>query len=452
MARRLIDFTEDSSLRQTIPPALSFSYIRALVEQHLDAEAAAMLSEPQIVPREGRHQWLAEAPIDAPLVRLDQASPDQAAAARRRLDEVRLRARTVWESLNATGSEKSRQQAVAILRAFEVPDDDEYVWLIGERPLLVGWGHERANVVPLEPAALALTYSRPVAGASWAGALTESEPAPALLQAVHFPEPQPATSSWSWLATFLWLLFIALALGIGGLLLQACSIDIPGTQWRWTSSAGCVAHAQNPLADLIAENRARQEAVRAQQIALQARDYCAVPRPELASPGSNLPTLPPNVDIKAPVQVRLDWDSNDDLDLVVKCSAGGWISPLRQHPWEESCGDGRRDLDANYKMRKRDYPTTEHISWHDLRPGSYRAVVWPANTGSGSPIPFRVTLTLFGQTQTCLGEVVWDDTKGEGYVAYVIDFDPARPLPSCNISSIAEGHLQACTTAGCGKD
>ena len=78
MTRRLIDFTEDSSLRQTIPPALSFSYIRALVDQHLGADAAAMLSEPQVVPRQGRHQWLADAAIDASLVRLDQASPDQA--------------------------------------------------------------------------------------------------------------------------------------------------------------------------------------------------------------------------------------------------------------------------------------------------------------------------------------------------------------------------------------
>ena len=64
MARRLIAFTEDSSLRQTIPAALSFSYIRALVEQHLGADAAAMLTEPQVVPREGRHQWLADIAID----------------------------------------------------------------------------------------------------------------------------------------------------------------------------------------------------------------------------------------------------------------------------------------------------------------------------------------------------------------------------------------------------
>ena len=33
------------------------------------------------------------------------------------------------------------------------------------------------------------------------------------------------------------------------------------------SPAGCVAQAQNPLADLIAQNRALEEALRAQQIA-----------------------------------------------------------------------------------------------------------------------------------------------------------------------------------------
>jgi len=450
MTRRLIDFTEDSSLRPTIPPALGFSYIRALVEQHLGADAAAMLCEPQVVPREGRHQWLAEAAIDASLIRLDQASPDQAAAARRRLEEVRSRARTIWENLSS-GNEQNRLQAVAILRAFEVPDDVEYVWLLGERPLLVGWGHEKVDVAPLEPAALGLTYSRRLADPDHLIALTESEPGPATLQPVSSPAGQPRTRSWSWLATCLWLLFIALSLAIGGLLLPACSIRLPRTEWRWTWTAGCVSHAQNPLAEFVAQNRALEEALRAQQIALQSRDFCPAPRSQLASPLPSVPSLPPNVDVNAPVQVRLDWDSNDDLDLVVKCPSGGWISPLRQHLWDESCGDGRRDLDANYKMRKRDYPTTEHISWHDLRPGNYRVIVWPANTGSGNPIPFRVALTLFGQTQTCSGEVIWNNTKGEGYVAYIIDFDPSRPVLSCNASPTAEGHLESCTTA-CGKE
>ena len=446
MARRLIAFTEDASLRQTIPAALSFSYIRALVEQHLGADATAMLTEPQVVPREGRHQWLADIAMDAPLIRLDRAPAEQAAAARRRLDEVRWRARQTWETLNATGIEQNRQQAVAIVRAFKVPQDSEYVWLVGERLLLVGWGHETASAVPLEPAALALTYRRPVADVTpRADAIRETGPVPA-------PPPPRASSSWIGATAILWLLFIVLALGVAGLLLPACSIHIPGTQWRWTWGAGCMAHAENPLADLIAQNRALAQALRAQQIALEARDICppaAHPQPVLSGP--NLPTLPPSVDIRAPVQVRLDWNTDDDLDLVVRCPSGGWISPLRQHQWEQSCGDGKRDLDANYKMKKRDYPTAEHIGWHDIHPGRYRVIVWPANTVSASPIPFRVTLSLFGQTQTCPGYVVWDDAKGEGYASYVVDFDPTQPLPSCNVSAATEGRLQACTT-GCGKD
>jgi hypothetical protein len=452
MTRRLIDFTEDATLRQTIPAALSFFYVRALVVQHLGPDAAAMLSEPQVVPREGRHQWLAEVPPDASLVRLGQASPDQAAAARRTLDEVRSRAHTVWESLHAAGNEQDRQRAVAILRAFKVPQDDDYVWLIGARPILVGWGYEKANVVPLEPAALALTYRRSVREtASLARTITESGPATAPLPAQQSPKSPPANSTRSWLAPSLWLLFAALSLGIGGLLLPACSIHIPGTEWRWSRSAGCTAHAENPLADLIVQNRALGEALHAQQIAIEARDYC--PRIlglGLVPPGPNLPALPPSVDTGAPVQARLDWDTDDDLDLVVKCPSGGWISPLRQHPWEESCGDGQRDLDANSKMKKRDYPTTEHVRWHDLRAGSYRLIVWPSSTGSGNPISFRVTLTLFGQIQTCLGRVEWDEAKAQGHVAYVIDFDPAGPLPACN-SSTAEGNLQLCTS-GCGKE
>src|SRR6185503_4209997 len=164
-----------------------------------------------------------------------------------------------------------------------------------------------------------------------------------------------------------------------------------------------------------AQNRALEEALRAQQIGLRARDFCSPPpRPGVTASEPNLPALPLHVDTTAPVQARLDWDTDDDLDLVVRCPTGGWISPLRQHPWEESCGDGQRDLDANYKMLNRDHPTTEHIRWHVLHPGSYRLIVWPANTGSYNPIPFRVTLTLFGQTRTCSGEVAWDETRGKG--------------------------------------
>src|SRR5207244_6746737 len=103
-------------------------------------------------------------------------------------------------------------------------------------------------------------------------------------------------SSRSWLAAFLWLLFVGLALAVGGLLLPACSIHIPGTQWRWTWPGSCVAHAQNPLADLIAQNRALEEAVRAQQIALEARDYCPpAPPPGPVPAGPKLPALPPSV-------------------------------------------------------------------------------------------------------------------------------------------------------------
>jgi hypothetical protein len=450
MVRRLIDFTEDSSLRQTIPATLSFSYIRALVEQHLGADAAAMLSEPQVVPREGRHQWLSEAALDAPLVRLDRATADQAEAAKRTLEEVRWRARQIWEKLNATGSEQNRLQAVAILRAFEVPQDGEYVWLIDGRPLLVGWGHEKASVVPSEPAKLALTYRRPVSNiAPRASAIMESGSVPL---PVHPAAPPPATSSRNWLAAFLWVLFIAIALKIGWVLLPACAIHIPGTQWHWTWGANCVAHAQNPLADLFAQNRALEEGLRAERVALAARDLCPpAPRPEYVAPVPNLPTLPSHVDTSAPVQVRLDWDTDDDLDLIVKCPTGGWISRQKQHDWDESCGDGKRDLDANYMMSKRDYPTAEHIGWRNIHPGNYRVIVWPVKTGSGNPIPFHVTLTLFGQTRTCLGEVEWDEKKGEGILAYVIDFNPILPLPSCNLGSAAVGHLQTCIT-GCGKD
>jgi hypothetical protein len=83
VARRLIDFTDDTALRQTIPAALSFTHIRNLVRDALGPDAADMLAEPVSVPAEGRRQWLTEAPLSAPAVRLRDASPLQAEDARR---------------------------------------------------------------------------------------------------------------------------------------------------------------------------------------------------------------------------------------------------------------------------------------------------------------------------------------------------------------------------------
>ena len=185
--------------------------------------------------------------------RLDQASPIRP----RRPDVSSKRfARALARSGKPQRDRERTKPAAGVGNCASVrgSHDAEYVWLVGGRPLLVGWGHERADVVPLESAALALNYSRPIAKAAPrpATALTELN-RPATVRIARAPPLGGATRDFIVVpATFLWLLFIGLALTIGGLLLPACSIQLPGTQWRLNSLAGCVAHAQNPLSALVA--------------------------------------------------------------------------------------------------------------------------------------------------------------------------------------------------------
>ena len=121
--------------------------------------------------------------------------------------------------------------------------DSEYVWLVGEQPLLVGWGHETATAVPLEPAALALTYRRPVADADSSLPVRSRnlEPVPACAPS------QRASRSSSWATACLWRCSSPLALAVGRAASAGLLDPLPGTEWRLTWPAGCVAHAQNPL-------------------------------------------------------------------------------------------------------------------------------------------------------------------------------------------------------------
>jgi hypothetical protein len=434
MVRKLVAITDDADLQVTLPPGFNASYVRSLVEQHVGAEAAATLSEPRAVPGEGRRQWLTEANFDEVPVRLDKAGA-RAAIAGEKLLRTREQVLKAYEALNS-GGEASKQQAIAVLRAFELPKDAEYVWVFGDRPVLVGWGHVGARVVPLDSVALALTFRRKAP--SEPNEPTNVDPA-ANSPAVEEPFVEPTTANSKsparrWLTPFLWLLFVGLVSAIGLQLWWACSIGLPGISERWSWRSACVSSFDDPLAMLIKHFHELQDELQSLQTSLVSREQCEGPRVG---------------DVNAPVQVTLDWNTADDLDLVIECPSG-MISNLKEHKNRAgNCGDGTLDKDANYRMINWDHPTAEHVRWYHMPRGPYRVYVMPSRVRTPDPITFRVRLDLYGKTLTCPGDVAWNGAAGHGQ--YVIDFNPTQSLPACKKENHPL-HLCALNDPNCGKD
>ena len=332
MARRLIDFTDNAALRPTLPPGLSFYYVRNLVAKHVGKDAAAMLSEPQAVPGEGRRQWLIDAPVSARCVRLGQLPPEEGETVRKSLAAVRQRVHHAYETLWNKGDELSRQQANAIFRAFEIPDDEENTWLVGDQTVLVGWGHVKAHARVLRPAELVVDLRPAVENPASLKISTQDEPihqgpqkipvSPLASPLVNVSRAIPA------IAALLWLAFVTLAGAAGWRLLEACSVEVLGRTIYASSSGICKIPAQNPLADLLAESDALIGALRSEQIALLSRPFCPTPRPQPRTP-PGMGLTPGEVlaqqqgaDLEGLAGVTLEWHSRDDLDLLIECPRG----------------------------------------------------------------------------------------------------------------------------------
>jgi hypothetical protein len=459
MARRLIDFTDNAALRPTLPPGLSFYYVRNLVAKHVGKDAAAMLSEPQAVPGEGRRQWLIEAPVSARAERLGRLPPEDAETVRRALAAVRQRVHQAYNTLWTKGDESSRQQANAIFRAFEIPDDEENIWLIGDQTVLVGWGHVKAHARVLKPAELVVDL-RPVENLTSPKISTQREPyqrgqdePPLPPQA---PPSGPASKATSVLAALLWLAFVALVGAAGWRLLEACSIQVMG-ETIYASSSGVCKIPQNPFADLLAQNDALVGALRSEQVSLLSRPYCSVARPQPQTPPAQGLTdgeeraRQQGADFEGLVGVTLEWQSYDDLDLLIDCPGGKKISPRREDRNElGGCGDGDRDVDANDSRKpewtRTDMPT-EHIKWHKMPRGHYRVKIYPNSVQDSAPIPYKVALRLKGKPVIqCEGTVWWDGVEGKGAAQYAIDFDPySKRLPQCRYE---DSPLHSCKECG----
>ena len=142
------------------------------------------------------------------------------------------------------------------------------------------------------------------------------------------------------------------------------------------------------------------EAVPPQQPPAEPPPQQAQPVPPPAEP----PKPPPSADAErardqggksGKVQVILAWDDETDLDLIVACPGGGSIS-FRSR---QGCGGGQLDVDRNAQPpRRRD--AVENISWPEQAPAGRYEIIVENNSPqqrNAPPTGFRVTVRVEGQ-------------------------------------------------------
>lgn len=376
MARKLIAVTDDAALQPTISATLGFRFLVGLVRDHLGADAVTLLCEPQPIQNEGRRQWMTEAPLAAPAIRLGDAPPAVAAKARSQLATIRGAAAMAYRRLSSATDERTRQTGGVLVRAFEIPDDDKDVWIVGGRPVLVGWGHINVNAKPLDTEELATRYQR---------ALEPPPVAPTPLPVGPIPTPAaPDDRLRRWLP---WLLLL-LALLVAGYLVRQCAVFLPFLPTGW----------QN----------------------------CPAPPP--APPGPQPSACEREGCETGRLQVTLLWQTQDDLDLYVDCPGDTLFFDHRTG----ACGDGKLDLDA---QADRDMPEpVENVRWQAPPPtGRYRVRVQFSRVkqaGDG-PIGYEVQVRLNDELRVCRGQV--DRPTGDtAVVTTAITFDLPGHLPACD--------------------
>lgn len=370
------------------------SYLR---RAHGDAHAA-LFAEPNPDPDRGLVDWYDPLGSDGPaqpIAALPEAERAQAEA-----ELARLVAAIAADAARLAASPREGDRFLGTLlgQALQVPDGT-CRRAIGARPVLIAWGHARADG-RAEPALI--LGARAVASG------------PARFAIIG--PPGAAAMSWpiGWIAAAL-LALLGLALAL--LLLWT-------DPWRWFEATPPVCVVDPANAALLAELRQEQDresALRA-EIARLARGLgerrVACPPPAAAAPPVPVPAPAPAQSqptedaararaqgaASGRVQVILAWDDSNDLDLVVACPDGAMIS----YQTPRGCNGGALDVDRNAAPPARRDPV-ENIVWAADPPrGAYAIhVVHSGNIAETARASrFRVTLRIDGRPdRSFTGEV-----------------------------------------------
>lgn len=393
---------------------------------------AAFFCEPQLVSSTQATDWYTD--IDGmaqPLSALDEAARQEHLQA---VGETRRSIEDLAEQLDA--SPQSANDAKYLRAAVQIPDNTNYIYLIGEQPVIIGWGHRLAkSPTPPVAAGLWVAQRRPAETDSTGSSGVGHETAGVTVVGAGAPV---AAATGGWIAWLLWLVFFGLLLALLYLILSACSIGWPGSSL--SQRIGLFNHCPEPrvIALVEQEQTVERDAVlrtaireaelelarQAQQCRVTRRDEAAVEREALLEPTPQETPIPPDPapetsDVSeeelaeldervreaggesGEMQVILEWDGPSDLDLSIQCSEQRIFHDARQ-----ACSGGQLDVDANYEVHM-DAPI-ENIRWErDPPPGDYvvRVRNVKRNNDPRAEVPFRVIVRRGDSVESFEGAV-----------------------------------------------
>ncbi len=261
----------------------------------------------------------------------------------------------------------------------------------------------------------------------------------------------------------LWLLFVALVIAGGDLVLRACGIwPVLGFVRNY-----CPASLNRGFARDVAEGESLRRQVHVAELRLAEQPPCPPPTslaPTPVAPPAAAPA-PPTARVPSPeskaidkrveqrggkkgqLQFTLAWNTLDDLDLNVTCP-GGQISSISGERGPGICGEGVKDIDANRNLVENVSSTpVENVVWpanfpagnYGLEVIEYKAA---SRDGAGNTVPFTLRMRFGDEEQECRGEVtqlareemVERNGITLGGTEQFITWHTGGPLPQCDFT------------------
>ncbi|MCW5747448.1 MAG: hypothetical protein KIT36_14765 [Alphaproteobacteria bacterium] len=180
--------------------------IRDVVRRRLDDRHWRLLAEPQAHPATGRIDWYADG---QPVRAAADLTPAEHDTLRAEVDAMLADIDRLGGQFEQSASDDARLAGRALRLAAKRPDDDEYLFRVGDQPVLICWGYDKASVGAILPPAF-------LPGATSAAIPPPPAPPPVATAAapMMMATAAPLPSRFPWLAALLvGLLGILLILG-----------------------------------------------------------------------------------------------------------------------------------------------------------------------------------------------------------------------------------------------
>jgi hypothetical protein len=180
--------------------------IRDVVHRRLGERHYRLLAEPQAYPATGRIDWYADGGPVRAAADLPAAERD---TLRAEVDGMLADIDRLGSGLETSAGDDARLAGRALHLAAKRPAGDDYLFRVGDQPVLICWGYDKDTVGAILPPAFLASAVRPAAPPA-----AETAPAPVAATPAAVLAPTVARSRFPWLAALLaGLIGIALILG-----------------------------------------------------------------------------------------------------------------------------------------------------------------------------------------------------------------------------------------------